>query len=241
MWSAQKIKGVAVALASDDVRQFARLFAGIVRQDPMGELNRFFAGLRFVYRKGSDGRPALVDEPDHPARQHLERAISAVPEGCDFGARLSNVARLSSWVGTYGGDTRTNAVADAIVVAHLAGPGCVLDVGGVRLGLMLIGPGTEYPMHDHAAEELYYVASGTLQVRHGFGDISYTVPTGQTIRTPAGMPHALSVGKGPVLVAWLWMGDVNVPSFWWEQAGDGRWQRYAPVRPEVTRQMFALK
>lgn len=65
-------------------------------------------------------------------------------------------------------------------------------------GLVFINPGQNNPKHYHPnCEEILYVLSGTCE--HTFGDNSYQMGPGDTIRIPKGIiHHAINTGWEPL-------------------------------------------
>lgn len=66
------------------------------------------------------------------------------------------------------------------------------------LGMAVIQPGQQNPPHYHPnCEEILYVVSGTCE--HTYGDDSYQLKPGDSIRVPAGViHHAINNGDEPL-------------------------------------------
>lgn len=87
------------------------------------------------------------------------------------------------------------------------GPPLVAGDGGLAVGLLLLGPGTHYPLHRHPATELYCVIGGAAEWRRG--DSPWRVrPPGALIHHPSGLAHATRTGAEPLLAVYLWRGDL---------------------------------
>jgi len=79
----------------------------------------------------------------------------------------------------------------------------------VVAGVMLLGPETHYPPHAHPATEHYNVLSGTAFWGLGNGPLEPR-PPGSLIHHPSGVVHQTRTGKEPLLVLYLWQGEVHV-------------------------------
>jgi hypothetical protein len=75
----------------------------------------------------------------------------------------------------------------------------------VAVGILLLGPGIDYPPHAHAAEEVYLPLSGTAGWMRGEGPHAPVAP-GTVIRHPSWMPHAMRTGPEPLVAAYVWRG-----------------------------------
>ena len=75
----------------------------------------------------------------------------------------------------------------------------------LALGLLLLGPGNDYPLHHHPAEEIYVPLSGTaLWLR---GDAPWrAVAPGRPIHHPPDLPHATRTNAAPLIALYLWRG-----------------------------------
>ena len=76
----------------------------------------------------------------------------------------------------------------------------------LAMGVLLLGPGTHYPLHAHPAAELY-LALGAGDWWRDAGPWRHEA-AGAVIHHPPHMPHALRAGPTPLLAAYLWRGDL---------------------------------
>ncbi len=75
----------------------------------------------------------------------------------------------------------------------------------IRSGILVFGPGIDYPSHHHAAEEVYVVLAGNAEfalhgeapARRRAGDVIYVEPN---------RPHALCTRKKALVIFYLWQG-----------------------------------
>ena len=91
----------------------------------------------------------------------------------------------------------------------LRGP---LPSENIACGVLMLGPGIEYPRHRHAAEEVYIPLSGQTLWRQESQD--WTVrKLGRPIYHAPWVPHAMKTGEFPLLALYLWRaGDLKQKS-----------------------------
>jgi hypothetical protein len=95
---------------------------------------------------------------------------------------------------------------------EIAGPNGMIRAEGFRFGAYLQFPDTWYPVHSHAAEELYFILSGTAQwTRDSIDD--QPEPPGTLIRHTAHEGHATRTLTEPLLALWAWHGDIDLGSY----------------------------
>ncbi|MEM1161174.1 MAG: dimethylsulfonioproprionate lyase family protein, partial [Pseudomonadota bacterium] len=115
------------------------------------------------------------------------------------------------------------------------------DTPPARLGLFLLAPGLHYPIHQHEAIEVYYCASGNLELQHGTKGAPFTLEPGMFSVTPSNRLHALTTGAAPCLLIYAWCGNVTAPAWWWEEEADGTWSRVKWVRRDDGRWVIAAR
>ena len=74
--------------------------------------------------------------------------------------------------------------------------------------MLLLGPGTHYPLHRHPAIELYVTLSGDGQWWRDAGPWR-SEPPDRVIHHPSLVPHAMRAGTRPLLAAYVWQGDLG--------------------------------
>lgn len=73
------------------------------------------------------------------------------------------------------------------------------------MGILMLGPGADYPAHHHVAEELYITLAGTAGWRNGAAP--YTPrPPGSVTHHPSQVVHAMKAGAEPLLALYIWRG-----------------------------------
>lgn len=154
------------------------------------------------------------------AGEHLSTALSAI--GC--AAALADAVRDAlphrRWYRILDGAPVDTALERGLVAAQVG----VDTATDTRMGMFLLGPGLHYPLHTHAALEVYYVVSGTLTLRHGRAGTPFRIGPGEHSVTPNHRPHSLTTGDHPCLIVYAWRGPVTEPIWWWEEA-EGDWRR----------------
>jgi hypothetical protein len=95
---------------------------------------------------------------------------------------------------------------------QIAGPDAPCRSDAIRFGLFLQTPGTDYPAHNHAAVEDYYVLSGNAAWQCG-DDAYVSQPPGRRIRHDSFEWHAMKTFAEPLLAMWLWTGDIDIATY----------------------------
>jgi Dimethlysulfonioproprionate lyase len=91
----------------------------------------------------------------------------------------------------------------------LRGPIASTDIA---CGFLLLGPGIEYPLHSHEAEELYVPLAGGGLWQRGTEDFVER-PNGAPIHHPSWMPHAMRTQTSSLLALYMWSGgDLSAKS-----------------------------
>lgn len=138
-----------------------------------------------------------------PTCRWLDRV--AVPQALDLAALLAtfrDLEPLLAWRRRTGEMTGASAgFADAHANAMIAGPGGLERRSDLWLGVSLLAPGTRYPDHVHAPEEVYLVLTPGA-FRRGDGDW-FEPGVGGSFHNPPRIVHAMRAGDGPLLALWL--------------------------------------
>jgi mannose-6-phosphate isomerase-like protein (cupin superfamily) len=91
---------------------------------------------------------------------------------------------------------------------EVIGPGRIVESARLRLGFLLLAPGTLYPRHHHPAEEVYHVVAGAGAWQRG-DEAWRPEPVGAAIHHPSMMPHATRAGNEPLLALYVWGGSID--------------------------------
>jgi mannose-6-phosphate isomerase-like protein (cupin superfamily) len=93
----------------------------------------------------------------------------------------------------------------------LIGPDGAIVNQEISMAIMVINPGRTYPLHNHAAPEVYYVLEGKAKCT--WGKDEFQVCPGTAIRTNPETPHRIEV-----------IGDqkFRAIAFWWSPGGNSK-------------------
>ena len=185
-------------------------------------LSPFIEALRSVDETPGDNATHTLDHPLMP----LLEGVLAKAEGPQV--LTSSVAALASEGGffqVYEGEGINATQADYMVGKHILGPKGRLFNEKLRAGIFFLAANFEYPMHNHAGLEIYYVLSGTLDVQNGVDAEPRRIGPGEYSVTPSNVPHALTIGNEPVIILYTWVGDLVSPIYWWVEEEDGSWTK----------------
>lgn len=160
---------------------------------------------------------------DHPLMPQLEDAMAAAIGPDVLKDTAIELAREGGFFQVYDGDGINATQADYMVGKQIVGPKGRLFNEKLRSGIFFLAADFEYPMHNHAGLEIYYVHSGTMHVQNGVDAEPRRVGPGEYSVTPSNVPHALTIGSEPVVILYTWVGDLTSPIYWWVQEEDGSW------------------
>lgn len=161
----------------------------------------------------------------HQTMHYLNRLKSEV-----FDNRFAHAADDLDWSQIYEGAGLDKNLAEGMLAAQCVGTYGRHPSDTVAAGLFLLAPDLHYPLHTHAASEVYLCVSGRLQLRHGMPGAPFDIRPGELSITPSGRVHELKTYSEPVLLAYLWIGDLTAPTWWWEKTSNDTWQRVSWTR-----------
>lgn len=95
---------------------------------------------------------------------------------------------------------------------EIAGPDGMIAAEGFRFGTYIQHAETWYPLHSHAAEELYFILSGTAEWTRD-GVKAQPEPPGTLIRHASHEGHATWTRTEPMLAIWAWVGDISISDY----------------------------
>ena len=167
---------------------------------------------------------------EHASMRYLKLALEAACGVPDLVDAVRQVAHAVRWYQIFQGGAIETTLAEGLLAAQVAGPVGMIADESLRCGLFLLAPGVHYPLHTHAASEIYYCLSGSLELAYGIGKGAFQLLPGALSITPSHRIHSLTTGDTPVLLIYLWTGLVDEPNWWWEEGQDGTWERTKWVR-----------
>ncbi|MFI5014445.1 MAG: dimethylsulfonioproprionate lyase family protein [Hyphomicrobiales bacterium] len=94
----------------------------------------------------------------------------------------------------------------AVIAGPAGGAPALIHMADLALGLLLLGPKTEYPAHHHPAAEIY-VPLGLAEWKLGDGPWR-SRPAGSVIHHRPNVMHATRTKEAPLAALYLWAGDL---------------------------------
>ena len=198
------------------------------KADLDSDLAPFIEALRDVAPVAVDGN---MEDLTHPLLAQMDDALNAALGPQELVDSVAALSPAAGWYQVYTGEGINAAMADFMLAKQVVGPRGLIASTSIRAGIFLLAPNFEYLMHDHAALEIYYVHSGTIDIQNGTDSALRRLGPGQYSITPPEVPHALHTGDAPVLLLFVWTGNVTAPIWWWVQGEDGNWSRTLAKRP----------
>jgi hypothetical protein len=95
----------------------------------------------------------------------------------------------------------------AVIAGPVDGPPALAVDARLALGVLVLGPGTHYPLHAHPAVEVYVPLTPGGEWWRAAGPWR-TEPPGAAIYHAPNVPHATRAGAEPLLAIYLWSGDL---------------------------------
>ncbi len=142
---------------------------------------------------------------------YLERALEA-PGADPLTRLLAPLAPALPWADTSANMTMPEGFRGRYSAAEITGPNGTIPAADFRFGTFLQYPDTWYPIHHHAAEELYFILSGTAEWTRDGVD-GQPEPPGTLFRHASHERHATRTLGEPPLALWVWLGDIDSGSY----------------------------
>ena len=147
-----------------------------------------------------------------PVLEHLDSALALTAQGplAEIGERFARVLAQLRWSQNpnYTEANSSRVFLDGYAYAGFSGPDAPLLCAVPRGGLVLLGPGVEYPSHHHAPKEVYLVLTPGSQWCLDEGEW-FDVEAGELIFHDSWQMHAMRTGEQPLLAfaGWMEIGD----------------------------------
>jgi hypothetical protein len=141
--------------------------------------------------------PVLSFLPDATAAAH--------PSTVDLVRLLEAATRHLQWDQTYSAAEVGALFLEKYGWTELIGRRGPVAGRDIAVGVLLLGPDTEYPPHRHAAEEIYVPLTGPSLWRRGNQKWA-AQPSGEPIYHRPWLPHAMRTASAPLLAVYLWRG-----------------------------------
>lgn len=165
-----------------------------------------------------------VDQQPPLVSARLPALLDAMPVS-PLAEVLRPLARDLDWYQIFDSSHTDPSLAGGLMAGQVIGGRGKLHSKDLYLGLFLLAPHVTYPLHQHAALEIYHVLSGEIYIRHGREKLSMHVTAGEHSVTPPHQVHELRTGTEACLIAYVWTGDLTGENWWWEPQDDGSWDR----------------
>ena len=154
---------------------------------------------------------------------------------------LRPLAQDLDWYQIFDSSHVDPALAGGMMAGQVIGGRGLLHSQDLYLGLFLLAPHVTYPLHQHAALEIYHVLTGEIYIRHGRQKLSMHINAGEHSVTPPHQVHELRTGSKACLIAYVWTGDLTGENWWWEPQPDGSWDRICWQRQADSRWQIARR
>ena len=204
-------------------RRLADAYEVTVRPDP--------AEAPLAATLARDLRHAATTEQEPPQTQAPGLVTSRLPALLDampaspLADTLRPLAQTLNWYQIYDATHVDPALAGGLMAGQVIGSRGILHSRDLYMGLFLLAPNVTYPLHQHAALEIYHVLAGEIYIRHGRAKLSMHIGAGGHSITPPHQVHELRTGNDACLIAYVWTGDLTGENWWWEPQDDGSWDR----------------
>jgi hypothetical protein len=174
--------------------------------------DRFAAPLRAI---DPGVRRAVADTESPPVLDHLPTGLAAVSgTGRVVVATLAASESTPPWSPVYAETDWSLPFGHLVAVSEIAGLNGPIPAADASLGLMLCGPGLEYPRHAHPAAEVYVALGAGGVVERNADGVWHPLAAGDASYHPPDSSHAFRTGDLPVLIAYSWQGDIVAPTWW---------------------------
>ncbi|MBS3648515.1 transcriptional regulator [Pseudaminobacter sp. 19-2017] len=190
-------------------KELGSLLAGLesvissaMREEPLGgTISDVFRALRTPTDRRPEHRPERLPACEGVA-DAISRARSGNPEIAEIADTFEKIEPLLSWRRRAGSETAEDpAFHDGHANALIIGPNGLEERADIWIGVSLMSPNVQYPVHRHPPEEIYVVLSPGEWKK---GDEPWHVPgIGGLVHNPPGTIHSMRSANAPLLAFWL--------------------------------------
>ena len=143
--------------------------------------------------------------PPQPRGVPMLPRIEAMTGMSPFHTALAAICQHAGWVQTYEEAEVGRHFLDHYGYIELFGPTGIYVTGQCRAFIGYWGGGLFYPMHDHEAEEIYQIVTGSC-LFEADGDETVDLGPGGTKFHRSYQSHAMTMGEEGMLALCLWRG-----------------------------------
>jgi mannose-6-phosphate isomerase-like protein (cupin superfamily) len=115
---------------------------------------------------------------------------------------------MAAWTTFYAQSEWSTGFIDDFAVGVLVGPDGPYVCQRVVVGLLLLGPHSNYPPHAHPAVEVYRVLSGGGEFQVGAQGGFRRRQPGSVVVHRSDELHAIRTGHPPLFALYVWVGDL---------------------------------
>ena len=197
--------------------------SGIAAADEADHIAALAAGLRKANITGTAG---VLDDVPPPATvtERLPSLLANVTAS-PLADLLRPLAGQLDWYQIFEQGYAPDSLSNGMMAGQVIGGRGLLQSRDYYFGLFLVAPHVTYPLHQHAALEIYCVLTGEVSIRHGRDKPPMRITAGGHSVTPPYQVHELQTGESACLMAYGWTGDLVGENWWWEEQSDGSWER----------------
>ena len=158
-----------------------------------------------------DVTPQPLDPYHCPCGDWLEAENGFLPDRYEsLQNAIIAAGPFARWRETYKGTDIGQHFMDRFGCYSIIGEGGPYMSEHLWLWIVYMPPGLDYPWHDHPAEEMYLVLSGSAVFRKT-GEEDQVLRPGDTAFHAGSQPHAMETLDQPVLCLVAWRGGFEVP------------------------------
>lgn len=132
---------------------------------------------------------------------------------------VRNAFCFARWTEFYRETPWSQGFLENFATGECVGPSGYFESQHIIVGLFILGPGTNYPAHAHAAEEFYLVIEGEADFQRGASEF-VTKRKGDVVLHASEVSHAIRTSAKPLLAIYGWRGRLGDASWYRENMAD---------------------